>query len=131
MSTVLPGKPRSRLQGLTTGCWDARHISVRQTWPPFSKHIWDKQKLILRLLYQQAYITGSAFTILRGSQTILQTIYDDDDAPLEAITLDEATGKIATCTAKQVRVYKPFGLEHDALRVRTLAPARCCHYVPS
>ncbi|KAK0390029.1 hypothetical protein NLU13_3602 [Sarocladium strictum] len=90
MSTVLPGKPRSRLQGLTTGCWDSRHIS--------------------------AYITGSAFTILRGSQTILQTIYDDDDAPLEAITLDEATGKIATCTAKQVRIYKPFGLEHDALK---------------
>lgn len=73
------------------------------------------------MLHVQAYISGGAFTILSGSQTILQTIYDDSDEPLESITFDEATGKIATCTATQIRVYKPFGHEHDALKVRPSA----------
>lgn len=66
----------------------------------------------------QAYITGSAFAILDGSYGVLQTIYDDDLQPLEAITFDEASGKIATCTATQVRVYRPFGSREDALKVR-------------
>ncbi|KAH7320314.1 RAVE protein 1 C terminal-domain-containing protein [Stachybotrys elegans] len=63
-----------------------------------------------------AYISGNAFTILEGVTDILQTIYDDDDHHLEAIALDEASGKIATCTATQVRVYKPVGLYDNALK---------------
>ncbi|KAH8694846.1 RAVE protein 1 C terminal-domain-containing protein [Ilyonectria robusta] len=90
MKAVLPGKPQSRLQGLASGYWDARHIN--------------------------AYITGSAFAILDGSYGVLQTIYDDDPQPLEAIAFDEASGKIATCTATQVRVYRPFGSREDALK---------------
>ncbi|KAI6780306.1 Regulator of V-ATPase in vacuolar membrane protein-like protein [Emericellopsis cladophorae] len=90
MSAVLPGKPQSRLQGLATGCWDSRHINV--------------------------YITGNAITILSDPRTILQTIYDDDEQPLEAIALDESTGKIASCTSEQVRIYRPFGLRENALK---------------
>ncbi|KAM5362747.1 hypothetical protein ACJA88_013863 [Fusarium oxysporum] len=88
---VLPGNPRSRLQGLASGYWDSRHINV--------------------------YITGSAFAILEGSHGILQTVYDEGEQPLEAIAFDEATGKIATCTLTQVRLYKPFGSREDTLKV--------------
>lgn len=63
-------------------------------------------------------MTGSAFAILEGSSGVIQTIYDDNDQPLEAITIDEASGKIATCTATEVRVYKPFGAQEDTLKVR-------------
>jgi hypothetical protein len=63
------------------------------------------------------YITGGAFTILEGSSGILQTVYDDGERPLEAIAFDEATGKIATCTSTEARVYKPFGSREDALKV--------------
>ena len=49
---------------------------------------------------------------------MLQTIYDDDDEPLQAVALDEASGKIAVCTGRSVRIYRPFGKEEDALQVR-------------
>ncbi|PFH62405.1 hypothetical protein XA68_13631 [Ophiocordyceps unilateralis] len=82
MITVLPGQPQTRLQGLTSGVWNNRHY--------------------------YAYISGSAFTILDGAQTLLQTIYDDNaDHQLDAIVLDESCGKIATCTAREVRLYQP------------------------
>lgn len=71
----------------------------------------------------QAYITGNALTILSDSHTIVQTIYDDDEQPLESIAFDEATGKIACCTSAQVRVYKPLGLQENALKVRIPPPA--------
>ncbi|KAM0475522.1 hypothetical protein ACHAPX_006843 [Trichoderma viride] len=91
MSVVLPGKPQSRLQGLAIGYWNNLHLN--------------------------AYITGNAFTVLDGLQTIIQTIYDENDEPLQAIAIDELTGKIATSTAAQVRVYKPLGgLQEDALK---------------
>ncbi|WXC50044.1 hypothetical protein QX201_009718 [Fusarium graminearum] len=90
MKAVLPGNPRSRLQGLASGYWDSRHINV--------------------------YITGSAFTILEGCHGILQTVYDEGEQTLEAIAFDEATGKIATCTLTQVRVYKPLGSREDTLK---------------
>lgn len=68
-------------------------------------------------------MTGNAFVILSGHDSILQTIYDDDDTVLEAIALDEATGKIATCTRKEVRIYKPYGEGEDALKVQPC----CCN----
>lgn len=37
----------------------------------------------------------------------MQTIYDDDDQPLESVVFDELSGKIAACTESSVRVYKP------------------------
>lgn len=91
MSAVLPGRPQSRLQGLATGSWSARHITV--------------------------YITGNAFTILGSARTILQTIYDEDETPLEAVAVDENTGKVATCTRSKIRIYRPAGLDYNALKV--------------
>ncbi|TVY58160.1 Regulator of V-ATPase in vacuolar membrane protein 1 [Lachnellula cervina] len=58
----------------------------------------------------------NAFVVLTGPDSILQTIYDDDDAQLEAIAIDEASGKIATCAGSNVRVYKPYGQGEDALK---------------
>lgn len=55
--------------------------------------------------------------ILTDPHTILQTIYDDSEIYLEAITLNEATGKIAACAGTSVRVYKPYGQGEDALKV--------------
>ncbi|KAF4507033.1 hypothetical protein G6O67_005710 [Ophiocordyceps sinensis] len=90
MITVLPGKPQSRLQSLTTGYWNNCH--------------------------HNAYISGSAFTIIQGLQTIIQTVYDDAAYQLEAIVLDEASGKIATCTDAEVRVYQPVGHDEGFLK---------------
>lgn len=67
---------------------------------------------------EQAYISGNAFVVLSNPNTILQTIYDDSAEHLEAIAIDEASGKIATCTGATIRVYKPYGREEDALQVR-------------
>jgi len=61
--------------------------------------------------------------ILRSYDTILQTIYDDDDTPLDAIAFDEAYGKIASCTSHVVRIYKPYGKSEDALKVRCVGGA--------
>jgi hypothetical protein len=55
--------------------------------------------------------------ILSGPDAIIQTIYDDTEEHLEAIAVDEVTGKIATCARDNVRVYKPYGLGEDALKV--------------
>ncbi|KAM7206227.1 RAVE protein 1 C terminal domain containing protein [Rhypophila sp. PSN 637] len=90
MKAVLPGKPECRLQALATGYWNSRRVT--------------------------AYISGSAISILGDPDTLIQTIYDDDEDPLQSIALDEATGKIAVCTRRNVRIYKPFGWEEDALK---------------
>ncbi|KAK3683584.1 RAVE protein 1 C terminal-domain-containing protein [Podospora appendiculata] len=90
MKAVLPGKPASRLQALATGYWDSRRVTV--------------------------YITGNAFAILDEPDTLLQTVYDDDQDPLESVALDEASGKIAVCTRRAVRIYRPFGREDNDLR---------------
>jgi len=47
----------------------------------------------------------------------LQTIYDEDDDHLEAIAIDEASGTIATSAKSNIRVYKPYGQDDDALKV--------------
>lgn len=70
----------------------------------------------------QAYITGNAFVILTGADTILQTIYDDDETQLEAIALDENSGKIATCAGSNIRIYKPYGQDEGALKVSITQP---------
>ncbi|KAH8677734.1 RAVE protein 1 C terminal-domain-containing protein [Xylariales sp. PMI_506] len=82
MKAVLPGRPQASLQGLATGYWDEKRIVV--------------------------YISGNALTILSDPETILQTIYDDDERKLEAIAFDEFSGKIAACTDSTVRIYRPF-----------------------
>ncbi|KAK4101351.1 hypothetical protein N658DRAFT_471083 [Parathielavia hyrcaniae] len=83
MRAVLPGKPESRLQALATGCWENKRIT--------------------------AYITGNALAILGDPDKLLQTVYDDDPEPLQAVALDEASGRIAVGTRHVVRVYRPLG----------------------
>ncbi|CZR52061.1 related to RAV1-similarity to Drosophila DmX gene [Phialocephala subalpina] len=90
MRAVLPGRPRSSLQACAIGTWDSRRLI--------------------------AYISGNAFVVLNGSHSILQTIYDDAEEQLEAIAIDEASGKIATCAGSNIRVYKPYGQGEDALQ---------------
>lgn len=71
--------------------------------------------------YTQAYITGNAFTVLTGPQTVVQTIYADTEDALEAIDIDEESGRIATCTRTQVTIYKPRSQD------RRTAPKVCPH----
>ena len=72
---------------------------------------------LLTVIPLQTYITGNAFVILGSPDTILQTVYDDDDTPLDAIAIDEASGKIASCAGHVIRVYKPYGQVEDSLKV--------------
>ncbi|ORY63968.1 RAVE protein 1 C terminal-domain-containing protein [Pseudomassariella vexata] len=92
MKAILPGQPEASLQALSTGHWDGaggRRIVV--------------------------YITGNALAIL-SDDTIIQTIYDDDERKLEAVAFDELSGKIAASTGRTVRIYKPLGQLDDALK---------------
>ncbi|CAL3962404.1 unnamed protein product [Diplocarpon coronariae] len=90
MRAVLPGKPQAKLQAVCTGYWNS-----------------------IRLI---AYITGNAVVVLTGPDSIIQTIYDDDGDQLESITIDELSGKIATCAGPNIRVYKPYGQGENALK---------------
>jgi len=118
MRAVLPGRPESRLQALATGVWASRRIAVSFA---------DGERTCLPRLTTfplQAYISGNAFAILSDHDTLLQTVYDDDQRPLEAIAFDEATGKIAVSTTTVVRIYKPIGQDEDALKVGSMATTR-------
>ncbi|KAK0674413.1 putative regulator of V-ATPase in vacuolar membrane protein [Cercophora samala] len=54
------------------------------------------------------YISGAALSILSDHHHLLQTIYDDDPTPLQSVSLDETTAKIAVVTDSGVgRIYKP------------------------
>ena len=62
------------------------------------------------------YITGNAIAILDGPNLLLQTIYHDDAETLDAVAVDEETGKIAVATRSRVYVYQPFGEVAAALK---------------
>lgn len=64
------------------------------------------------------YISGNALVILGGPHKLLQTIYVDDTDTLEAVTVDEASGKIAVCGGPDVFIYQPYGIQHETLKVR-------------
>ena len=63
------------------------------------------------------YISGSALVILGGPHELIQTIYHDEHSELDAVAVDEATGKIAICSSKEVTIYKPYGREEGVLKV--------------
>jgi len=118
MRAVLPGKPQARLQAVCTGYWDGKEVIV-------------SSEAAYQFLYRsnnqlQAYITGNAIVILRSYDTILQTIYDEDAGPLNAIAFDEAYGKIASCAGPVVRIYKPYGQDEDSLKVRLVWKRYMC-----
>lgn len=90
MRTVLPGKPQAKLQAVCTALWEG-------------------QRLV-------SYISGNALVILSGPHSLIQTIYDDQLLALEAVVIDEATGKIAVCSSEEVHIYKPYGKKEGALK---------------
>ncbi|KAI1325613.1 RAVE protein 1 C terminal-domain-containing protein [Xylariaceae sp. FL0255] len=90
MKGVLPGKPEAGLQAVSTGYWDGKRVIV--------------------------YVTGNALSILADPETVLQTIYDDDERQLETVAFDESSGKIATCTDATVRVYRPLDGVDESLK---------------
>ena len=55
--------------------------------------------------------------ILGGPHSLIQTIYGDELLALEAVVIDEATGKIAVCTSEEVHIYKPYGKKEGVLKV--------------
>ena len=71
------------------------------------------------------YVSGNALVILDRPDHILQTIYHDDQIPLDSVDLDEATGKIAVCSTLALHIYRPFGQEEGVLKVRIDAPRHC------
>lgn len=90
MRTVLPGRPPAKLQALCTALWDGVRIV--------------------------AYISGHALVVLTGPHRILQTIYVDDTKLLEAVVIEEDSGKIAVCGGSDIFVYQPYSIGHDTLQ---------------
>lgn len=112
MSSVLPGQPQSKLQALTYGTWKDTHVNVTFVCPVIRNSF---SSLIN--IHWQVYITGSAIAILGSTNTIFQTIYDDSEAELHAVTIDEASGKIAAATKTTVRIYRPSNTPEDPFKV--------------
>ncbi|RAK73638.1 WD repeat protein [Aspergillus fijiensis CBS 313.89] len=90
MRAVLPGRPPTKLQSFSTALWDGLRVIV--------------------------YISGQALVILGGPHKLLQTIYVDDTDVLEAVTIDEVSGKIATCGGPDVFIYQPYGIQNETLK---------------
>lgn len=65
----------------------------------------------------QAYISGNALIILDSPNHILQTTYIDEESELEAVCLDENTGKLAACSTRNIYVYQPYGQDEGAVKV--------------
>ncbi|KAF2488393.1 hypothetical protein BU16DRAFT_623447 [Lophium mytilinum] len=90
MRGILPGRPQAKLQAVTTGLWGSLQVI--------------------------AYISGNSVVVLDGYNHVLQTIYIEEEEDLEAIKLDEETGKIATCSGEHIYIYKPYGQDEGALK---------------
>lgn len=69
------------------------------------------------------YISGNALVILGGPHDLIQTIYHDEGLVLDAVAVDEATGKMATSSSEDVYIYKPHGEKEGALKVTTFGYA--------
>ncbi|KAI9783951.1 MAG: regulator of (H+)-ATPase in vacuolar membrane [Geoglossum umbratile] len=90
MRAVLPGKPQAKLQAVCTGQYEGKRLI--------------------------AYISNNALVVLTAADDILQTIYNDEGGGLEAVVLDEASGKLATCSGSNIYVYRPYGQEEGMLK---------------
>jgi hypothetical protein len=66
----------------------------------------------------QGYVSGNAVIILKGPKEILQTIYVDDVEELEALTIEESSGRIAVCSKEHVYIYGPIGRDEGVLKVQ-------------
>jgi hypothetical protein len=65
--------------------------------------------------------------ILDKPNHILQTTYIEEEEELEAVTFDEATGKIVACSNANIYVYKPYGQDEGAVKVGSSLPDRDGH----
>ncbi|KAL9123438.1 MAG: hypothetical protein Q9187_000008 [Circinaria calcarea] len=90
MRAILPGKPQAKLQAVCTTQWIRKRLVV--------------------------YISGNALIILGGPHDLIQTIYHENSDALDAVAIDEATGKIATCSGTTVYIYRPYGESERALK---------------
>lgn len=67
----------------------------------------------------KVYISGNALVILGGPRDLIQTIYHDSADALDAVAIDENSGKIGFCTNEEVYIYRPYGRIEGALKVAT------------
>ncbi|KAG8528174.1 uncharacterized protein KY384_007091 [Bacidia gigantensis] len=90
MRAVLPGKPQAKLQALSTAQWNGQCLV--------------------------AYISGNGFIVLSGPSSLLQTTYLDQCDALDALSIDDRSGKIAVCSRDEIFVYRPYGREEGFLK---------------
>ncbi|KNG49742.1 wd repeat-containing protein [Stemphylium lycopersici] len=64
-----------------------------------------------------AYISGNALIVLDRPNHVLQTLYIDEEFELEAVAIDEGTGKLAVCSTRHIYIYRPYGQDEGAIKV--------------
>ncbi|KAF1937394.1 hypothetical protein EJ02DRAFT_56483 [Clathrospora elynae] len=90
MRGILPGRPQAKLQAVAHGLWEGLQII--------------------------AYISGNALVVLDRPDHVLQTIYIDEEAELEAVALDAVTGKLAACSTRHIYIYRPYGQDEGVVK---------------
>ncbi|KAL8736926.1 MAG: hypothetical protein Q9181_002191 [Wetmoreana brouardii] len=105
MRAILPGKPQARLQAVSTAQWGVLRLVVLLNTLCVSVTITNV------LCNIKVYISGNGIMILSGPRDLLQTIYLEESSALIAVTVNEATGKIATASTKEIYLYGPYGQE--------------------
>ncbi|RYO19232.1 Regulator of V-ATPase in vacuolar membrane protein 1 [Alternaria arborescens] len=90
MRGILPGRPQAKLQAVAHGLWDGLQIIV--------------------------YISGNALIVLDRPNHVLQTIYIDEEFELEAVAIDQGTGKLAACSTRRIYIYRPYGQDEGAVK---------------
>lgn len=90
MRAVLPGRPAASLQALCSAYWNGLRVIV--------------------------YISGNALVILNGARELIQTIYVDNVANLNAVTIEETSGRIAAVGESHLHIYEPRGRDEGLLR---------------
>ncbi|KAL1651809.1 regulator of (H+)-ATPase in vacuolar membrane [Didymella pomorum] len=88
MRGILPGRPQAKLQAVAHGLWDGVQIIVRR----------------------------NALIILDRPNHVVQTIYIDEESELEAVAVDEGTGKLAACSTRNIFVYQPYSVEYGVYK---------------
>ncbi|KAG9184939.1 hypothetical protein G6011_11769 [Alternaria panax] len=90
MRGILPGRPQAKLQAVAHGLWEGLQIIV--------------------------YISGNALIVLDRPDHVLQTIYIDEEFELEAVAIDEGTGKLAAGSTRRIYIYRPYGQDEGAVK---------------
>ncbi|KAI1674076.1 Rav1p-C domain containing protein [Pyrenophora tritici-repentis] len=90
MRGILPGRPQAKLQAVAHGLWEGLQII--------------------------AYVSGNALIVLDRPNHVLQTLYIDEETELEAVAIDQATGKLAVCSTQNIYIYRPYGQDEGAVK---------------